>query len=42
MLELERSPIEIEQKNYIKGQMQSKYRERRQPYLELLKKLKHQ
>jgi hypothetical protein len=42
MLELESSPIEIEQKNYIKGQMQSKYRERRQPYLELLKKLKHQ
>jgi hypothetical protein len=42
MLELERSVIEIEQKNYIKGQLLSKYRERRQPYLELLKQLKHQ
>jgi hypothetical protein len=42
MLELERSPIEIEQKNYIKGQMLSKYRERRQPYLELLNRLKRQ
>ena len=40
MLELERSLIEIEQKNYIKGQMLSKYRERQQPYLELLKQLK--
>ncbi|MDP8919791.1 MAG: hypothetical protein M3O00_13055 [Pseudomonadota bacterium] len=42
MLELERSLIEIEQKNYIKGQMLSKYHERQQPYLELLKQLKHQ
>ncbi len=42
MLELERSPIEIEQKNYIKGQMLSKYRERQRPYLELLEQLKHQ
>ncbi len=42
MLELERSVIEIERKNYIKGQLLSKYRERRQPYLELLKQLKHQ
>ncbi len=42
MLALKRSPIEIEQRNFIKGQMLSKYRERRQPYLDLLKQLRHQ
>jgi len=42
VLNLDRSDLEIEQKNYIKAQLLLKYRERRAPYQELLASLKGQ
>ncbi|MXQ14269.1 hypothetical protein [Microvirga makkahensis] len=42
ILNLERSNLEIEQKNYIKTQLLLKYRERREPYQKLLASLKEQ
>lgn len=42
ILRLERSNLEIEQKNYIKTQLLLKYRERREPYQRLLASLKGQ
>lgn len=42
ILNLERSNLEIEQKNYIKTQLLFKYRERRAPYQKLLESLQGQ
>ncbi|PVE20914.1 hypothetical protein DC522_29610 [Microvirga sp. KLBC 81] len=42
ILNLDRSDLEIEQKNYIKAQLLLKYRERRAPYQELLESLRGQ
>ncbi|WP_256369935.1 hypothetical protein [Microvirga sp. KLBC 81] len=41
-MNLDRSDLEIEQKNYIKAQLLLKYRERRAPYQELLESLRGQ
>jgi hypothetical protein len=39
LLSLERSPIEIEQKSYIRKQLMLKHQERREPYQKLLDSL---